>query len=107
MSELKPMLTTPELVEHLKSKGVKFELVGENEARRFLAEKSYYFKAASYRRLFPFDKVANRLDALFSRAEENREILPLRGESATAGTDDRGERPNGLRKPGGGWYKSY
>ena len=53
MSELKPMLTAPELVEHLKSKGVKFELVDEDEARRFLAEKSYFFKAASYRRLFP------------------------------------------------------
>lgn len=53
MSQLKPMLTAPELVDHLKSKGVKFEIVCEDEARRYLAEKSYYFKAASYRRLFP------------------------------------------------------
>ena len=53
MAQLKPMLTAQELVDHLKSKGVKFELMGEDEARRYLAEKSYYFKAASYRRLFP------------------------------------------------------
>lgn len=53
MSELKPMLTAPELVDHLKSKGIKFELMSEDEARLYLAEKSYYFKAASYRRLFP------------------------------------------------------
>ena len=53
MSELKPMLTASELVEHLKSKGVKFGLMSEDEASRFLAEKSYYFKAASYRSLFP------------------------------------------------------
>ena len=53
MSQLKPMLTAQELVEHLKSKGVKFDLMGEDEARHYLAEKSYYFKAASYRRLFP------------------------------------------------------
>ena len=32
-----------------------------------------------------FDTAATRLDELFSKAEENREILPLRGESATAG----------------------
>ena len=32
-----------------------------------------------------FDMAASQLDELFSRAEENREVLPLRGESATAG----------------------
>ena len=53
MSQLKPMLTAPELVDHLKSKGVKFDLMGEGEAWRYLSEKSYYFKATSYRRLFP------------------------------------------------------
>lgn len=48
----KPMLTVDEQIEHLKSKGVTFDLCSEEEARETLSDKTYYFKLAAYRVLF-------------------------------------------------------
>ena len=49
----KPKLTVEEQIEHLKSKGVTFELCDENEAARILAKQDHYFRLAAYRVLFP------------------------------------------------------
>ena len=48
----KPKLTVDEQIEHLKSKGVTFDLCVEEDARETLRDKTYYFKLATYRTLF-------------------------------------------------------
>ena len=48
----KPLLTIDEQISHLKEKGVKFELYGEEEAANYLARRCNLFKLTSYRRLF-------------------------------------------------------
>lgn len=52
-NERKPKLTVEEQIEHLKSKGVAFELCDEEEAARILSEQDHYFRLAAYRVLFP------------------------------------------------------
>ena len=51
--ESKPMLTPSELVEHLESKGIKFELINKEDAKKYLEENNNYFKLVSYRKNFP------------------------------------------------------
>lgn len=51
--ELKPMLTPSELIEHLETKGVKFELINRENAKKYLEENNNYFKLVSYRKNFP------------------------------------------------------
>lgn len=51
--ERKPKLTVEEQIEHLKSKGVTFDLCDEGEAARILSEQDHYFRLAAYRVLFP------------------------------------------------------
>lgn len=48
----KPKLTVDEQIAHLKSKGVKFELCSEQEARTWLTTRTFYFQITSYRALF-------------------------------------------------------
>lgn len=52
MGTRKPKLTVEEQIEHLKFKGVTFELCSEEEAAECLSDKTYYFKVAAYRALF-------------------------------------------------------
>ena len=52
MRARKPKLTVDEQIEHLKSKGVTFDLCSEEDARETLSDKTYYFKLAAYRVLF-------------------------------------------------------
>ena len=44
----KPKLTVEEQIEHLKSKGVTFELCDEGEAAHILSEQDHYFRLAAY-----------------------------------------------------------
>ena len=46
----KPMLNVDEQVQHLKDKGVSFELVNEEKAKVYLRNNNYYFKLTSYRK---------------------------------------------------------
>ena len=48
----KPALSIDQQIDHLKEKGVKFELCGEEEAADYLAHRCNLFKLASYRKLF-------------------------------------------------------
>ena len=48
----KPILTIGQQIEHLKLKGVKFELCSETEAASYLRDKCNFFKLVSYRKLF-------------------------------------------------------
>lgn len=46
---MKPLMTSAELVEHMKEKGIGFNIVNEQEAIDFLENHNYYLKLASYR----------------------------------------------------------
>lgn len=51
--ESKPMLSAEELIDHLKEKGVKFELISVDDAKKYLKENNNYFKLVSYRKNYP------------------------------------------------------
>lgn len=50
---MKQLLTTDELIEHMKKKGITFNIVSEQEAKNFLSDNNYYMKLASYRANYP------------------------------------------------------
>ncbi len=47
-----PLLSIDEQIAQLKEKGVTFDLCSEEEARAYLADRTYYFKIRSFRTLF-------------------------------------------------------
>ena len=51
--EDKPMLSTDEQIDHLISKGVKFEKISLEDARIYLKQNNNYFKLRAYRKNFP------------------------------------------------------
>lgn len=51
--------TIEEQIEILKSRNVKFNIISEEEAKRFLVEKSYYFKISAYRENFDYRILKN------------------------------------------------
>ncbi len=57
MNKLKT--TIEEQVRILKSRNVKFNITSEEEAKRFLTEKSYYFKISAYRENFDYRVLQN------------------------------------------------
>lgn len=46
---MKKMLSVDELIEHMKTKGITFNEVSEEDAKEFLQKNNYYMKLASYR----------------------------------------------------------
>ena len=48
----KPMLNASEQINHLKNKGVKFELISDINAENYLKDNNNYFKLTSYRKNF-------------------------------------------------------
>ena len=52
----KELKTVDELIQHMKQKGICFEIVNEEKAKEFLQNSNYYFKLASYRT--NYDKVS-------------------------------------------------
>ena len=46
---MKPMLSTEELIEHMKEKGIRFCETSEVDAKDFLEHNNYYMKLAAYR----------------------------------------------------------
>ena len=45
----KKKLSVDELIQHMKNKGITFNIISEDDAKHFLQEHNYYFKFASYR----------------------------------------------------------
>ncbi|MBM6683889.1 Abi family protein [Collinsella intestinalis] len=60
-TSIKPLLSVEELVAHLKSKGVAFNLCPEAEAAEYLTKTNNYLRAASYRKLFPVHNQGPRM----------------------------------------------
>lgn len=50
---MKSLLSTDELIAHMKNKGITFQITPENEAKHFLQQNNYYMKLASYRANYP------------------------------------------------------
>lgn len=46
---MKLLKTSDELISHMKTKGIKFDIVNEEDAKMFLQKNNYYMKLASYR----------------------------------------------------------
>lgn len=53
MKPPKKLLTVDELIEHMKMKGIRFDIVSEDEAREFLTDRNYYMKLSAYRSNYP------------------------------------------------------
>lgn len=51
-SRAKPLLTVDQQIAHMKAKGIAFDLVSEQEAAAYLADRTYFFKLYAYRTLF-------------------------------------------------------
>lgn len=49
---LKPMLTTSEMIKHLKEKNIKFEQMSEKEASKYLEDNNNYFNLTAYKNNF-------------------------------------------------------
>lgn len=52
IEKARPKLTSSEQIIHLKSKGIKFDLISEKEAEQYLIENNNYFKLRAYRKNF-------------------------------------------------------
>ena len=50
MDNVKPILTVDEQIQHLKDKGVRFEIMDEDSAKDYLIKHNNYFKLTSYRK---------------------------------------------------------
>lgn len=44
---MKNKITVDDQIQHMKSKGIKFYIMSENDAKDFLSYKTYYFKLKS------------------------------------------------------------
>lgn len=55
--EKKPILSSKALINHMKNKGIAFNIVDEDAAKHFIEEHNYYFKISSYRK--NYDKIPN------------------------------------------------
>ena len=53
---MKILKNNEELIIHMKSKGIKFEIVKEEDAKKFLQYNNYYMKLASYRENYEYDE---------------------------------------------------
>ena len=49
---MKNKITIDDQIQHMKSKGIKFYIMSENDAKDFLSYKTYYFKLKSYAKSF-------------------------------------------------------
>ena len=61
-SYMKKKLTTEELIAHIKSKGITFNHMTENDAKKCLRTLNYYYKLAAYRKNFKNVNCNNKLN---------------------------------------------
>lgn len=56
----KPKLSIDEQIDHMKSKGIKFNIMTEDEAREFLGNNTYYFKLKSYAKNYAIYQIGEK-----------------------------------------------
>lgn len=70
----RPKFSVDEQIEHMKSKGIKFNIVNEAEASKYLCDNTYYFKIKSYAKMFERyrlgDKKGQYVDLEFAYLKE-------------------------------------
>ena len=49
---MRKKLTVNEQIEHMKSKGIQFNIISEKDAENYLNENTYYFKLKAYAKMF-------------------------------------------------------
>lgn len=60
-SPKRPKLNVKEQIEHMKNKGVKFNITDEESAERYLENNTYYFKLKAYAKLYDkYEKTENK-----------------------------------------------
>ncbi len=57
---MKPMLSHKELIDHMKKKGIRFNIINEEAALSFLENNNYYMKLSSYRKNYDLCKSGKR-----------------------------------------------
>lgn len=57
---MKEMLSTANLIQHMRNKGIKFVLCKEMDAQKFLENNCFYFRVAAYRQLYPKIEAGNK-----------------------------------------------
>ena len=68
---MKTKLTVDEQIDHMKQKGIKFDIVSEEYAKSYLSNNTYYFKLKSYAKAFEYNKVKDRyINVDFAYLEE-------------------------------------
>ena len=79
---MKQLLTTDELIAHMKQKGITFQITSEQNAQNFLSQNNYYMKLASYRENYPKytsgTKTGQYINLDFAYLQElSEDVLPI------------------------------
>lgn len=64
------MKTSDELIQHMKNKGIKFNIINEIEAKEILENRNYYLKLASYRNNYSKNDKNEYIDLEFAYLKE-------------------------------------
>lgn len=71
---MKHKLNLDEQIEHMKNKGVKFNLINEQEAKDILSTRTYYFKLKSYAKIYNKDNSGSYINLEFAYMYELSKI---------------------------------
>ena len=58
---MKPKLSVAQQIEHMKSKGIGFTIIGEAEAAEYLSNNTYYFKLRAYAKNYDKYKATEKI----------------------------------------------
>lgn len=58
----KDLLSSKQLISHMKNKGITFDIINETAAEHFITNNNYYFKLSSYRKNFEKYQQGDNLD---------------------------------------------
>ncbi len=67
---MKPKLTIDEQIEHMRNKGIRFEIISETDAKKFISENTYFFKIKSYAKNYPKNSVGKYINLDFAALQE-------------------------------------
>lgn len=68
--QLKPKLSIPEQIKHMKDSGISFNLIKEDEAAKFITNNTYYFKIKAYCKNFDKNNLGQYINLDFAYLNE-------------------------------------